>query len=250
LNLCENKTVLGVSVNGGFAEYAKCKYTSAHILPPNVSYEDGALTEPLACCFYAVKNLQIEPGMTCVLLGPGPIGLMMVQLIKASGAGKLIVVGAHNDDYRLNLALQLGADVVLNSAEVKSKHYCKDVKERIASLTDGKFANRVITPTGAVAAMEQALEISGRRSIIVYFGLPGAKDFIRVPALQSIFWDKTIRFSWLAAQTWPPALQALATGLVKGDKLITHSFKLANLVDGLDRVRRRADRVIKAIVKP
>lgn len=248
LNLCENKTVLGVSVNGGFAEYAKCKYTSAHILPANVSYEHGALTEPLACSFYAVKNLQIEPGMTVVLFGPGPIGLMMVQLIKSSGAGKLIVVGTR--DYRLNLALALGADIVFNTAELKSKHYCKDVKKAIERETAGKFADRAITSTGSVPAMEMALEITGRRSVIVFFGLPGAKDFIRVPALPSIFWDKTIRFSWLAPLAWPSALQALATGLVKVDKLVTHTFKLADLVKGLGHVRDRAEKVMKAIVKP
>jgi L-iditol 2-dehydrogenase len=175
---------------------------------------------------------------------------MMVQLIKSSGAGKLIVVGARGDDYRLNLALQLGADVVLNTAEQKSRHYCEDAKERIASLTGGKFADRAITPAGSVPAMEMALDITGRRSLIVFFGLPGAKDFIKVPALSSIFWDKTIRFSWLAPLTWPSALQALATGLVKVDKLVTHTFKLADLVQGLDRVRSRSDKVMKAVVKP
>ena len=250
VNLCENKSVLGVSVNGGFAEYSKCKYTSAHVLPANVSYEHGALTEPLACSFYGVKNLQVEPGMTCVVLGPGPVGLMMVQLIKSSGAGKLIVVGARGDDYRLNLALQLGADVALNATEPESRHYCKDVKERIASLTGGKFADRAITPAGSVPAMEMALEITGRRSVIVFFGLPGAKDFVRVPALASIFWDKTIRFSWLAPLTWPSALQALSTGLVKVDKLVTHTFKLADLVQALERVRSRSVKVMKAVVKP
>jgi threonine dehydrogenase-like Zn-dependent dehydrogenase len=123
------------------------------------------------------------------------------------------------------------------------------VKERIASLTDGRFADRVITPTGAVPAMELALEISGRRSVIVYFGLPGAKDFVRVPALQSIFMDKTIRFSWLAPLTWPSALQALRTGLVKVDKLVSHTFKLTDLVDGLDQVHSRSGKVVKAVVK-
>ncbi len=248
LNLCENKSVLGVSVNGGFAEYAKAKYTSAHILPENVSYEHGALTEPLACSFYAIKNLQVEPGMTAVLFGPGPIGLMMVQLMKSSGVGKLVVVGTR--DYRLNLALALGADIALNTAEEGSKYYTKNVKERIAVETGGRLADRAITSTGSVPAMEMALGVSGRRSTIVFFGLPGAKDHIKVPALPSIFWDKTIRFSWLAPLAWPSALQALATGLVAVDKLVTHSFKLGNLVNGLDQVRNRSDKVMKAVVKP
>ena len=138
VNLCENKSVLGVSVNGGFAEYSKCKYTSAHVLPANVSYEHGALTEPLACSFYGVKNLQVEPGMTCVVLGPGPVGLMMVQLMKSSGAGKLIVVGARGDDYRLNLALQLGKEVEQSLQAMKGvllvRHIAADSAQEEAAL--------------------------------------------------------------------------------------------------------------------
>jgi len=247
-NLCENKTVLGVSIDGGFAEYAKCKATAAVKLPKNVSYEQGALTEPLACAFYGVRNMQLEVGHFCVVFGAGPIGLMMVQLIKSSGASCVVLVDTV--DYRLVAGKKVGADVVLNVADEKSKYYCKDLKKEIERLTDGKFADRAITPTGAVPAMEAAIDITGRRSIIVFFGLPGADDYVRVPALQSIFWDKTIRFSWLAPLTWPPALQALSAGLVKVDKLITHSFKLKDLEKALEIVKDKKQRVLKALIKP
>ena len=249
-NLCENKAVLGVSTDGGFAEYSKSKYAQVHPLPEGVSYEDGALTEPLACATYGVKNMAIELGNFCAVIGPGAIGLMMLQLAKSSGAGTVVLIGATGDDYRLDAGAKLGADLVINATDATSPHYVADVKAKIAEMTDGKMANRVIVPTGAVPAMEMALQISGRRSVIVFFGLPGDKDVLRVPVLDSILWDKTIRFSWLAPGTWQTALQALGSGLVNVEPLVTHQFPLADLVDALGKTRDRVGNPLKPVVIP
>lgn len=249
-NLCENKAVLGVSTNGGFAEYSKSKYTGVHPLPDNVSYENGALTEPLACATYGIKNLAVEPGNFCVVIGPGAIGCMMVQLAKSSGAGTVVLVGGPNDDYRLAAGAKLGADVVINATEKGSPYYVADVKAKIAEMTGGKMANRVIVPTGAVPGMEMALAISGRRSTIVFFGLPGDKDVLRVPVLQSILWDKTIRFSWLAPGVWQTALGALAAGLVDVSPLVSRAYPLKDLAQALGDVKDRVGNPMKPVVVP
>ena len=249
-NLCENKAVLGVSTDGGFAEYSKSKYTGVHPLPEGVSYEDGALTEPLACATYGIKNLAFVLGNFCVVIGPGAIGCMMLQLAKSSGAGTVVLIGATGDDYRLEIGKQLGADLIINCTDPDSPYYVEDVKAKIGDMTDGKMANRVIVPTGAVPAMQLALAISGRRSTIVFFGLPGDKDVLPVPVLDSILWDKTIRFSWLAPGTWQTALQALGSGLVDVSPLVTHQFPLADLADALGKVKDRVDNPMKPVVVP
>jgi len=249
-NLCENKAVLGVSCDGGFAEFSKSKYTGVHPLPDSVSFEHGALTEPLACATYGIKNLAVELGNFCVVIGPGAIGCMMLQLAKSSGAGKVVLIGGANDDYRLEIGGKLGADVLINSTEKASPYYVEDVKARISGLTGGKMANRVIVPTGAVPAMELALAISGRRSTIVFFGLPGDKDVLRVPVLQSILWDKTIRFSWLAPGTWQTALGALGSGLVDVSPLVSQTYPLKDLAKALGEVRDRVGNPMKPVVVP
>ena len=246
-NLCENKTVLGVSTDGGFAELARSSYTGVHKLPDNVSFEEGALTEPLACATYAIKNLKVEPGDFIVVYGPGAIGLMMVQLAKARGAGTVVLVGTR--DYRLEIGKQLGADHVL-STEAGSPHHCADIPAFIAAQTGGKMANGAVTATSGLAAMEQALQVTGRRATIVYFGLPGDKDRLSVPVLNQILWDKEIRFSWLAPNTWPAALQALASGLVNVAPLVSHTYALADLVTALHEVRERKGNPMKPVVKP
>jgi len=248
VNLCENKTVLGVSVDGGFAEYCKAKATAAVKLPDNVSYEAGALTEPLADAVYAVQNADLHLGDSVAIFGPGTIGLMMVQLAKVSGAGQLFLIGTR--DERLRLGGQFGADVLLNTAQPESEFYCADLPAAIAERTNGLMVDRAITATGSLDAMHAALAITGRRSVIVFFGLPGDKDVIQVPALRSILWDKTIRFSWLSPLTWPRALQALATGLVDVQPLLTHRYALPDLIPALGEVRAREGGAIKAVVKP
>jgi len=248
VNLCENKSVVGVSVNGAFAEYVKSKYTSLFKLPDHVTFEQGAFSEPLADAMYAVQNLEVTLGDFCVVIGPGPIGLAQAQLIKSSGAGRLVVVGTR--DYRLEIAKNNGADYVFNNKDKSSPYYVDDIVQKISELTDGKMADRVLIATGNPGAMELPFVISGRRSIIVFFGLPGDKDVIKVPALQSILWDKRVKFSWLAPLTWPKAINAIATRLIDVDALITHTFKLEELVGALEKVKNREGNPLKAIVYP
>ena len=164
-----------------------------------------------------------------------------------------------NIDEERDLAIKYNVSSIptflfINKGEVVGKEMGymskEDLKAKIEEMTKGMFADRVIVPTGALKAMHQALEISGRRSVIVFFGLPGAEDKIEVPALDTIFWDKTIRFSWLAPFTWPSALQALSAGLVDVKPLMSHTFELAELVDGLRRVKEREGNVMKPVVKP
>jgi L-iditol 2-dehydrogenase len=139
-NLCANLYVPGVTADGGFAEYCVSRYTGLFKLPDSVSYAAGAFTEPLACAVYGLKKLDIEPGQFVAVFGPGPIGLMMVQLAKSVGAGKVALVGTR--DYRLEAGKKWGADHVFNVRDEKSPHYVKDLKEAIADVTHGALADR------------------------------------------------------------------------------------------------------------
>lgn len=246
VNLCENKTVLGVSVNGGFAQYVKSKYTGLHRLPPQVSFQEGALVEPLADAIYAVNNLDVALGNLCVVFGPGPIGNMMVQLLKSRGAGKVVLVGTR--DYRLKLGRESGAAIIINVRDKNSGYYVADLADEIKKVSEGRMADRVVCATGVLEGMQEALKISGRRSIIVYFGLPGPDDVINIPALNSLLMDKTIRFSWLSPLTWPLAIQALAEGLIDVKRLITHQVSLEDTLEGLQTVKSRKGNAMKAIM--
>jgi len=245
-NICKNVIVPGVSVNGAFAEYCKLNYTHVYKIPDTMSFEDAAIIEPLACASYGVKKLDVQPGDFVVVFGPGPIGIMMTQLIKASGAGQVVVIGTR--DYPLGVALGLGANHVVNNKDTTSKYYADDIVKVISELTEGRMADKVIVPTSSKKALQDALTVSGAGSTVVYFGLPGADDKIEIPALSTIQSDKTIKFAWLAPLVWPTAIKAVANGLVKLDQLVTHKFSLEDAETGIQFMKNGKGNKLKGLV--
>jgi threonine dehydrogenase-like Zn-dependent dehydrogenase len=246
VNICDHKTVLGVSVDGGYAEYCRVKLGSVFRLPEKLSYEEGAFSEPLACALHGITKLEIALGQTCIIIGPGPLGLLMVQLAKLAGAGKVILVGTR--DYRLAIGQSLGADVLINVAENGSLFHVQDVVAYVSQLTNGRLAERVITPTSDTAAMRLALELSGKRSIIVFFGDPGETETVDVPIHVSLAREKTIKFSVRSAFTWPTATELLEKGLVNVKPLLTNRYRLHDLKEGLKAVEQRRDNILKGMV--
>lgn len=232
VNLCENKRVKGVSVHGAFAEYVTMPYTHIFRIPDGISYTEAALCEPLACGSNAINVLDVKLGDFVVVFGPGTIGLMMLQLIQARGASKVAMVGIL--DFGLEKALDLGADYVFNVAEKSSSYYCEDLRAEISKLSDGEMANKVVVPTAAKSAIQGALQVSGNKSNIVYFGLPSETATLEVPLLDFLTSDKTIHSSWLAPFTWDTAQSVLKNGKINVESLITHTFTLDELVEGIE----------------
>lgn len=249
-NLCVKMVVLGVNVDGGFGEYCKAFYNYVHPLPDNVTYEEGAFTEPLACAVYGVRKMRISPGDFCVVVGPGPIGLMMVQYVKASGAGKVLLVGTR--DYRLKMGMKLGADYAINVREKGSEFYARDPLEKIFQLNDRKGADAVIVATGDREASQQALKIGGSRSRTVFFGGAGysPEDSVSLNLWEGTLADKEIAFSWLSPFTFPAALKAISRGLVKVKPLVTHTFPLQKTGEAIETAEKRLGNAIKVQVKP
>jgi len=231
VNLCENKRVKGVSVDGAFAEFVTMPFTHIYKIPDGITYAEAALCEPLACGTNGVNTLDVKLGDFVVIFGPGAIGLMQLQLIKARGAGKTVMVGIL--DFGLEKALALGADYVFNTTDPNSPYYCENLTAEIHKLTDGEMANKVIVPTSAKPALQSALIVSGNLANIVYFGLPSETEVLEVPLLDFLTKDKSILSSWLAPFTWDTAQAAMRSGKIQIGQLITHTFSLEGLEEGI-----------------
>jgi threonine dehydrogenase-like Zn-dependent dehydrogenase len=247
-NLCTNINVHGVSQNGAFAEYVVSHYTGLFKLPDTVSDAAGAFTEPLACVVYGMKKLEIEPGHFVAIFGPGPMGLMMTQLAKSTGAGKVALIGTR--DYRLEEGKKWGADYIFNVSDAESPYYAGDLKEAIADLTHGALAQRAIVPTSSNDAFEQAIDITANAAILVHYGLPNEGDVIHVPALSTHTMDKEIRFSWLAPLTWPTAIRIISEGLVDVEALVTSTVPLEETGPAIESLRARIGDPMKVQVTP
>lgn len=240
-------TVLGVSVDGGFAQYVRTRAEHAYRLPEELSDEQGAFIEMLAASLHAVEQAGIRFGDHVVIYGPGPVGLSMVALAAARGA-TVTVVGTR--DERLERARRQGAHHVINTADPSSPHHAGDVLEAVRAHNGGELADRAIVATSAPAAASQALEVTGNGAVIVFMGLPGPDDSVSVPLLSTLVAEKTIRFSWLYPNQWPKTIRTLRDRIVDVDGLITHEAPLADFSAAIARVQAREDGVIKLMIRP
>ena len=245
-NLCSYTRTSGVNSNGSFAEYVKVSYTNAIVLPDELSYIEGAMLEPLACASYGLKNLDIQLGDFVVVIGSGTIGIMMAQIIKQRGAKTVLMSGII--DFPLERAKEVGVDYICNTYDETSPYYTPDLGARVRELTDGLGANRVIVPVAAESAFEAAFKVSGKASTIVFFGLPGDKDIIKIPALETLQSDKHVIFSWLAPYTWNEALSALTSGKLKAKELVTHTFPLDKVSEGIEFMASGTKEKIKGMI--
>lgn len=238
--------VTGVTVDGGLAEFCTSHWYWTLKIPESLDLNVAASTEPLACAVYAVNRCEIEQGQFVTILGPGPVGLMMAQLAKSKGAGTVLLVGTRDD--RLEIGKAAGADLIANTRDPSSPHYAEDLAGFIRDHNDGELADRAIAATSSIAAIELGLATTGRESTLIIFGLPGDKDVYKIPGLETMLCDKTIRFSWLAPTSWPEAVEALASGTVQLEKIQSHTMPLEELSDAIRMLRDRDDHMIKTLI--
>ncbi|MBR2571061.1 MAG: alcohol dehydrogenase catalytic domain-containing protein [Clostridia bacterium] len=245
-NECSHLEVVGTMVDGAMAEYVKAKYTHVHKIPDEIPFRYAALAEPLACATHAVQRLDVQLGQTVVVYGVGGIGLMMTQLVRAAGAGKVIVVA--RKDFGLGKARECGATHVINNSDVNSPDYAQDVAARIREINAGRLADRVILATGNMSALQDALNVSAPCSTIVYFGQAGEKDILQVPVLATLKSEKTLKFSWLAPLVWDNVFRLLASGQVNLAPIITHTFSLADAEAGIRFMLESKEPKVKGVI--
>lgn len=155
-NLCSHRRGIGTQANGSFAEYVLSREESCHTLVDSISYQAAALTEPLACCVHAaLEKTTIEPTDTVLIFGPGPIGLLLAQVVKAQGA-TVIMAGITKDSERLKLAAELGIDRTVDTMQ-------ENLADIVFAMTEGYGADKVFDCSGAVPAVNQGLPLTAKK---------------------------------------------------------------------------------------
>jgi L-iditol 2-dehydrogenase len=160
-NLCENMIWLW----GAYAEYIKVPARTVLVnmqeIPSHVSFEEAAITEPLACVLHGVEEANVKLGDTVAVIGAGPIGLLHLLTVKKMGAEKIVMIDLV--DERLNVAKELGADETINAGKENSV-------EKVQQLTGGYGADIVIEAIGSPVTWEQALRLARKGGTILEFG--------------------------------------------------------------------------------
>lgn len=239
-NLCENRKGIGTQVNGSMAKYVLSREESCHVLPDNVSLEAASLTEPLACCTHAVmEKTNVKKGETVLVIGPGPIGLLLAQVAKANGA-KIILTGITKDIPRLNLAKEIGIDIVVDTLK-------ENLQEIVLKETNGYGVDKAFDCSGAVIAVNNALPLVKKKGHFVQVGLFAEKA--NLLDQESII-QRELHYIGSRSQkpsSWELALNLLSKNAIATDKMITKIFELKNSREAFDTVM--AGNEIKVLIK-
>jgi L-iditol 2-dehydrogenase len=253
-NLCINLKEIGSTVDGGFAEYIKIPKNIIQIgglvsVPDNLSNEEAALLEPLACCLNGFSHIgQItieeedkggggqEKSSSVVIIGDGPIGLLHLQLSKLYGA-KTIVVGKVSA--RIQKAKSMGADEVIFVDDDDQNNSSKETSDDVLEFTDGIGANVVIVATSNPAALDLAIKIAAKNSRInIFAGMSkdnnNNNNTIRIDPNWLHYNQISITGSFSSTPSMLyEAARLASTKKIDLTKIVTHRYSLSNIEEAM-----------------
>ena len=238
---CTNRLGLGLRADGAFAEYLRLTAAATILkLPDDISYEVASLCEPLSVVLRAVDLSNIKLGQTAAVLGPGPIGLLTLQALRASGAGHIMVAGTSVDAQRLQIAYELGADDTINVEQ-------ENPVSRAMAVSGGGFRaglDFVFEASGNPASVSQAVDMVKPGGKVILIGIhPAPAEFATTNLVRS---SKSIIGAYgYDRDIWVRALHLFSSGKVKTEPMITHRLPLAEAVTGFElAVKKEAAKVI------
>lgn len=239
VNICDNRPFYGTDLPGAFAKYMPIRATNVIPLPDDVTFVQGALLEPLGVALNAVERVHPEAGDTALVMGPGPIGLLMIAVLKqAYGIRKVICSGLAMDKKRLEVAEQLGA-ITINGSE-------EDVVARVKELTGGKGPEIILDAAGHYTVVEQAVEMVAKNGKIGITGLPAQASTIHMNpiAMRQI---SIIGSRAYERKHWRQGLALLANGL-DISPIASHVLPLADFEKGMELID--AGEGLRVILEP
>ncbi len=245
-NCCPINYAIGYQFPGGFAEYLPInsltvRHGAVNPIPDSLGWDEAALAEPLACCINGLETSHFQAGESIVVIGAGPIGLMLAQLAKSFGATKVLIVQRSRG--RLEMARRFGADAVISSQD-------EDPAERVREETGGEGADIVLTACGSPEAQEQAMEmVRFRGRVNLFGGLPKGTRKIEVDSNLLHYKEAYLHGCHGAIpRQHRAALALLASGHIRAKELITHRFPLDDILPAFQAAESRAG--LKAVVNP
>ena len=235
--LCPSMEAIGVTRDGGFAQYSRIPASQAFKLEPTVPWEAAAMTEPLACCLHGIDLAGIQVGDKVCVVGGGAIGLLMVQLAKLSGASQIVL--SEPNEKRRQVGLQLGANAALDPTR-------PDAQEAFAQVLGGG-ANVVIECVGNVPAVKSAFQFAGKGATVLLFSVPKVDATFDLPLFDVYKKELTIKGSFVNPDTHARAVALINSGKVDFGPIITHRFPLDQLPEAI--AMQMSDASIKVVVE-
>lgn len=215
-NLCENRLIMGMNAPGAYAEMVRWRESSLTKIPDSLSYEDGALAEPLAIAVHAVGRAVIRPYDTVYIVGAGPIGLLTLAVLKHTAAGRIII--SDMSDARLEIARSIGAHITINPAR-------DDPLEVVKDHTNGRGADIAFEAVGNTPAAQQTLAVTRSKGSIIWIG--NNHRLVEIDMQAIVTRELTVAGAYgMSGEEFERTLQYLADGLIPTDVLINRRATL------------------------
>ncbi|MFQ6066315.1 MAG: zinc-dependent dehydrogenase [bacterium] len=229
---------------GGFADYIRVPPPNVRVdvlkLPAQVSFEEGSLIEPMACCLRGIKRANLKLGDTVLIMGAGFTGLIHLQLAKILGAGLVIV--SDFLDFKLEKAKKLGADVIINPGK-------EEALEKIKEVNEARGADIVVVTPGNIEALKEAIRLAGKGATLYQFGPTSPEASLSIVPHQFFFSEITFVASYSCSSLETRTiLEYISQKRIDTDGLITHNFSLDQIGQAV-KLTAEAKESLKVLVK-
>jgi len=241
-NFCSNQREVGISggKDGAFAEYIIMPEAFLYRIPQGISMDAATLVEPTATVVKSIRTTPVMLGDVALVLGAGPIGMVGFQAVKAAGASHVIV--ADRSDFKLNLARELGADKVVNTAK-------ENLKEIVMDLTCEQGVDYLLEATGNAGLAAQIPALVKRAGTINVLGI-FPENIKRFSMSDIVLRDIKLVGSVASPNAYEAALALIAAGRIRTEECITHRFKLSEVEKAIAVQEKEIDSRIKVLLYP
>lgn len=244
VNLCDNRRVLGVSCDeykrdGAFAEYLVVPQRILYKIPDGLGFSQAALTEPVAVAAHAARITPVAAGETVLVVGAGLIGLLLIQVLRAGKAGRIVAVDLDKD--RLDLARKLGADDSFDAADPATP-------DKIKNLCGGRGVDRAFEAVGAKAPIQLAISCLRKGGSLTLIG--NLSPQVEMPLQAIVTRELQLLGSCAIAGEYPYALELMAAGKIDTRVIISAEASLSDGAAWFERLYAREKGLLKVVLKP
>ncbi|MDR1785309.1 MAG: alcohol dehydrogenase catalytic domain-containing protein, partial [Spirochaetaceae bacterium] len=230
-NFCENWAAVGVTLPGGFAEYALAPENAVFGIG-DLPFTAGAFMEPLSCVLHGVERTPFRMGDRVLILGAGPIGILLSKAIQIQGSCEITQLDKNSA--RLELAARSGAAHTAQTLE---------------SLPKDSF-DVVVDASGATVLMEKAVDYTRKGGAILWFGVPRQDAKLTLPAFTLFEKGLVMLTSYTSVRKSIQAVRLLRSGKIDVSGLVSHELPLADFARGVQDIESGAGGVLKVMILP
>lgn len=229
-HFCEHMNGIGTTRHGGFAQYVSVPKKQCYRFSDRITFEEAAMTEPVACCLHGIDMCNITPASTVLVIGGGMIGLLMLQLAKLAGAHQIILL--EPVEAKREVAKGLGADLCIDP-----------LKEDVDAILQANGIDRincVIECAGLKSTIAQAIDLAGKDSIVMMFGLTKPDDEVPIKPFDIFKKEVVLKASFINPYTQGRAIALIDSGKIDVKSMVCEIAPIEKLPEILGDASQRA----------